>query len=474
MTSSREKRQRKRTARFEWSLHTRISLVLTALAGVLVLALGGLWLKQTRASIHEEVEAATRVAHQLLSVAANELRARPPGWDSAPLVAHVRTLGRIRANSLEIVYANGQRLYLSPQATYKAGHWAPAWFGALVEPELAARRIDAGPVTLILRPDASRAIVDAWDDLCAMAVWAGILLAALFGAVRHCLDRALRPLGQLLAALEHTGRGRFDTRLPVFREPELGRLAGAFNGMSDRLAQAVDDNVRLESERELSVRLRDGIEAERRIIARELHDELAQGITAVRALAGAIAQRTDQQDALHTHAQSIISVTGQMQDGVRNILLQLRSYVGNGRLGPDETLRRYLELWRERHPDILLDAALAAGPSAVSDDVVQAILRIMQEGLTNVVRHAGATRVEVTLRRLHGADEGWLELTLADNGCGLGAPSAARGSGLGLTGIDERVTALGGRFEFDISGSGGLRLCVRVPALNFSLEDQTL
>jgi two-component system sensor histidine kinase UhpB len=454
------------------SLHTRIGFVLTALAAVLVLALGGLWLKQTRDAIHEEVDAAARVAEQWLSVAALELRARPPSWNSERLLAHVQAVGRIRANALEVIDAGGKQLYLSPQSRYKAGRFAPGWFAAVAEPIFAARRIDAGELTLILYPDPSRAALDAWDDLCAMAGWAVFLLAALFFATRHALGRVLRPLGQVMAALDRTGNGCFDTRLPVFHEPELGRLAKAFNGMADRLAQAVNDNVRLESDRDLTGRLQVRLEAERRAIARELHDELAQGITAVRALAGAIVQRTGEQPALHSPAQSIVAVTGQMQDGVRTILHRLRPHNSHDGLGADETLRRYLQVWQQHYPDIALVTTLAAGPAPVNADLVQTLLRIVQEGLTNVARHAAATRVEVTLRPLHDGDACWLELILIDNGGGLGTPSPAAGSGFGLVGMRERVMALAGELKFESAAGGGTRLCVRLPTSNITSVEQ--
>ncbi len=452
---------------FTPSLHTRISLVLTVLACVLVLALGGLWLKQSRESIHEEVEAASRVAEQWLSVAAREARARPPTWSSERLLAHIQAVGRIRANVLEVTNSAGAALYLSPQPTYKAGRAAPAWFAAVVEPEFAVRRIDAGPLTLILRPDASRATLDAWDDLCIMAAWAALLLVALFFAARRALHRALRPLGLVMAALDRTGRGRFDTRLPVFPVPELGRLAGAFNGMADRLAEAVNENVRLESEHELVERVQLRLEAERRSISRELHDELAQGITAVRALAGAIAQRTIEQPALHGHAQSIVAVTGQMQDGVRDILHRLRPHRADEGVGVAETLRRYLEVWQQHYPDIALGVTLEVGAAVtntIRDDLAQALLRIVQEGLTNVARHAAASRVDVVLRQIHDGRESWLELGLSDNGRGLAAGSSFAGCGLGLAGMRERVTALSGELHFDSAAGGGTRLCVRLPA----------
>lgn len=455
------------------SLHTRISLVLTALAAVLVAALGGLWLKQTHDAIHEEVTAATRVAEQWLTAAAGELRREPGDANTERLLAQLKAVGRIRANALEVLDADGQRRYLSPQPTYKAGRFAPAWFSAVVQPGFATRRIAAGELTLALHPDASRSAVDAWDDLCALAGWAGVLLAALFCVSRYALTRVLRPLGQVMAALDRTGQGRFDTRLPVFPELELGRLAKAFNGLADRLVQAVSQNVRLESERELSERLQAGIEADRRATARELHDELAQGITAVRALAGAIAQRSADQPALHSHAQSIVAVTGQMQDGVRTILHRLRPRE-EGSIGLDETLRRYLQVWQQHYPDIALRAALAAGNAPVSADLEQAVLRILQEGLTNVARHAGATRVDVSLQRLQAGADQWLELIVADNGGGVGRPSTATGSGFGLTGMQERVAALAGEWRFDSAAGRGARLCVRLPVTGIiSMEEQS-
>ncbi len=447
----------------EMRLHTRISLVLTALAAALVLALGSLWLKQTRDGIREEVEAATRVAEQWLTVSARELHAGQDGWNNARLLAQLRDVGRIRANALEVVDAAGTRRYLSPGPTYKAGRAAPGWFSAVVEPGFAARRVDAGELTVILHPDASRATLDAWDDLCAMAGWAAVLLAALFFTVRHALDRALRPLGQVMAALDRTGRGAFDIRLPVFPEPELGRLAKAFNGMADRLVEAVNDNVRLGSESELNERLQARIEDDRRSIARELHDEMAQGITAVRALAGAIVQRTADQPALHAPAQSIIAVTGQMQDGVRTILHRLRPQQDSPGASVDDALGRYLLAWQQQYPDIRLGMQLAGGDEPIGDSIVQAMVRITQEGLTNVVRHAAATRVEISLRRLEAGNGAWLELVLADNGHGLGAPTSSSGCGLGLAGMRERVATLAGEFRFDSAADSGTRLCVRLP-----------
>lgn len=439
------------------SLHTRISLVLTGLAASLVLVLAGLWLQEARIGIHEEIEAASRVSVQWLTALTAEMQTVPPAALSQRILGIVKPLGRIRANALEVFTADGRLLYRSPPPTYKAGRTVPGWFAKLLAPAFKPRTLAVGSLQLVLTPDSSRSLLDAWDDLQVMSGWALLLLAGLFVATRHALDRALRPLAQVMQALDRTGLGHFDTRLPVFATPELGRISRAFNGMADRLIAAVNDNVRLETEREVDAHLQGRLEAERGSIARELHDELAQGITAVRALAGAIAQRTTEQAALHSHAQSIVAVTGEMQNGVRGILQRLRPAPSHGLAA---TLERILAAWQLQHEEITLSHHLELGEQVVSDEVAQATIRIVQEGLTNIVRHARASQVQ--LRITHQAGE--LQISLADNGLGCtGQPSPQAGSGLGLSGMAERVTLLGGQLKLDNRRNQGFSLLARLP-----------
>ena len=440
-------------------LHTRVGLVLSALAAALLLVLGGLWLHATRNAVHEEVEAATRVSEQWLKVVIAEMQALPPGERGERLLAVAASIGRVRANVLEVRDGEGRLRHTSPPSTYKAGREAPLWFSGLLASHLPSRHLKVGDYQLSLIPDSSRAVLDAWDELLGMAGWAVLLLLGLFYGVRQALERALRPLDQVMQALDRTGRGRFDTRLPSFDSPELGRLSRAFNGMADRLKAAVDDNVRLETAKEVAEQMRSRLEderrAERECIARELHDELAQGITAVRALGGAIVQRTTEQPALHGHAQSIVAVTGEMQDGVRRILHRLRSDAE----GLAERLAHCAEAWQRQH-QIKLESRIALPDSGIDDELAQAVLRIVQEGLTNVVRHAQASRVELSV--LERDAELWIRL--ADNGCGAGkGPSGQAGCGLGLQGMRERVALRGGHLEFTSPAGGGFVFEARLP-----------
>ena len=197
------------------SLHTRVGLVFTGLAASLLLVLAALWSHGARNATHEEVEAASRVAEQWLRATVGEMRQLPPDVLPERVLGVVKPLGRIRANELEVIAADGRLLYRSPAPTYKAGRQVPGWFAGLLTPEFEARRVALGELQLVLYPDASRSVIDAWDDLQRMAAWAVLLLVGLFLISRYALDRALRPLVQVMQALERTGSGRFDTRLPV-------------------------------------------------------------------------------------------------------------------------------------------------------------------------------------------------------------------------------------------------------------------
>ncbi|MCA0441835.1 MAG: HAMP domain-containing protein [Proteobacteria bacterium] len=438
------------------SLHTRISLLLTGLAAILLMVLASLWVHGMRSSIHEEISAANRVSVQWLKALASDVQSAPPEFVAQRVLSMVRPLGRIRANALEVFTEDGRRLYASPAPTYKADRTAPGWFTALVAPVFAVHRVGVGNLELVISPDHSRAVVDAWDDLQVLCLWAVALLGALFALVRWALGRTMRPLEQVMDALDCTGGGRFDVRLPVFPLRELGRLSLAFNGMADRLEEAVEDNVCLKSEREVARLLQARMEDERRAVARELHDALAQGITGARTLAGAIAQRTHDQPALHHCAQSIVALTGEMQDGIKAILHRLRSALECDLAAAIEHERTR---WGWLYPHLELGCRVDIGSASLSADIAQTALRVVQEGLINIVRHAKATRAELWIER----SGGWLNIRLSDNGCGLGSGTGHPGSGLGLTGMRERIAAQGGQLELNTAASGGLCVLARLP-----------
>lgn len=446
------------------SLQARLSLVLTVLLAVLMAAGVAAWMRETRQAIHEEVEAATRVAHQWLVVLLAENR-NGDVLARERLLTHLAAVGRIRANRLEVFAEGGTKLYVSPDSSYKAGRDAPAWFSDRIAPELAARRMDAGNLEIVLTPDTSRAVLDAWDHLTAALGWACTLLLAIGLATRRAIGHALAPLHDVHTALEQGVHGRFDQRLPEYHTRELALLARSYNRLADSLDESHAENARLEADQTMARTIQARLEQERRAIARELHDELGQSITAVRSLAGAIIQRSADQSGIHGSAQAILAMTGQMQRGVHAILQRLRSNAPNTHGRIEDALQAYCTLWASHHEGIQLHCDIEPLGEHLDDSVCLALLRVVQESLTNVARHACARHVEVRVGLSHETENATrraeIEIEISDDGRGLGTnPTPDRH---GLTGMRERITELDGQLELYSPPAGGLCVRARLP-----------
>ncbi len=199
-------------------------------------------------------------------------------------------------------------------------------------------------------------------------------------------------------------------------------------------------------------------DAERRRWARELHDETLQGLGALRMLMAA-ALRCDELPQVHES----------MGDAVRQVEIEignLRSIITDLRPAAlDELgLRAAIEALLDRHRDqhgLTIDGQLAIrspadGDGRLDEDLETAIYRIVQEALTNVVKHANAARVRLAMRECQGE----LLIELQDDGDGFDTASVS--GGFGLTGISERVALSGGDLSIE-SGDGGTLLSVRLP-----------
>src|SRR2546425_1520975 len=217
------------------SLRVRINLVITLVTVAFTAAMVHVIVNDLRSSVREEIESTTRVAVQLIETAVAGVYLEPgPAQRTEALLALLRRVGRVRSNDIRFYDESGALLYQSPPATYRSGGWAPQWFGRLVRPEIAAARLKLPGGTIVVTPDASRSIFEAWDDLQRFALLALAFLVLVNVAVFWLLNRTLRPLPQILDGLSELTRGRFHVRLPAFRPAEFAAISLGFN----RMAQA--------------------------------------------------------------------------------------------------------------------------------------------------------------------------------------------------------------------------------------------
>lgn len=443
-------------------LRTRLNLVVAGLTAAFVIVLILAEFKDTRSSIREEIEAANRVAAQLLGRLTMIYSA-----EGGPEVAlrFLEQTGHVRSNDIVLRTISGEVLYRSPPPAYKAGRQAPDWFVRLMSPEpVTYRFMLPGELELSVQADASRSVLDAWDGLKQLFAVAAIMLVIVNGLAFWTVDRALAPFPVIADGFRHVQQGDLGFRLAPMKGYEAREIATAFN----RMAEAVQDKVlverkaleaeaRLEERREMALVVEQRIEEERRLIAHELHDEFGQSVTAIRSLAMAIAAQGGQRDAQTGEAALLIAQeAARLYDAMHGLIPRLMP-MSLDTLGLADTLENLVRDWQRRNPAVRLsvqhDLSAHLGPS-----VTLAIYRVVQEGLINALRHARASQVAITVT----SDQRRILVTVEDDGVGMSTTDTPPGH-FGLRGLAERIARLGGAFSVDRREPHGVRLLAEIP-----------
>jgi len=279
-------------------------------------------------------------------------------------------------------------------------------------------------------------------DLMRVAVGMAIGGAMLTGLL---VMRLLAPFRAILRGIERLQRGDFAARLPPLHVAEFDRLSTALNETAATLQEAQAMRT------ELTRRLFTVQESERRALARELHDEFGQCLTATRALATAVSQSGE---STAEDGARIAQISGQMMDSLRAELSRLRP-PDLDELGLRPALERLVADWRNRVPAVRFGLELAGDIDGVPDELALSLYRIAQECLTNAIRHGAPKKVSL---QIDVADE--ITLTATDDG----SPwhDGPIGDGYGLLGIRERVDALGGGFSL-VPAENGMRATAWLP-----------
>ena len=202
-------------------------------------------------------------------------------------------------------------------------------------------------------------------------------------------------------------------------------------------------------------------EEERRRIARELHDQMGQNLTALNVGLKSLLDRQSR-SGLGNRVQRLQELATQTARDLHRVAVELRPAALDD-LGLVKAIRALTEIWSTRHG---IDVDLEAGqyePAGISSEIETTLYRIIQEALNNVAKHSGATRVALVLRRT----AGHVQAIIEDDGRGFDArlaPRSGNGSGrLGLLGIQERLGMVGGDFKVESAPGRGATLLVRIP-----------
>lgn len=452
------------------SLRLQVNLIITTLLGVFASLLIGLQIDNTRRSVREEVLGANVVAIQLLS-RVNYVY----GYSGLEgMTEFLSRVGRIRANEIELYDDQGKLIYRSPPPTYKAGREAPEWYSGIVSPPLEPKEISLPNGRIVLRADPSRATLDGWDGL-RPTLWMVLAGFVLVNVLAYALvGRAMRPLHRVVQGLRSMAQGDYGTRMPALSGREGRLISLAFNGMAQSVQdsalarrQAQEATQALAENRELTQIIHARIEQERGVIARELHDELGQQVTAIKSIGLAIARRAAGQDAsIEQSARLVMDCADQIYDGVHRLISRLRP-LALDRFGLRDALQDLLDDWRVRYPEVALHHSITGQLEGLDDALSTAVYRIVQEAVNNALRHARASRIDVRLE----TSAGCLRLDVVDNGTGRLEQFPASGR-FGVLGMRERAQALGGNFDLDQIEPAGVRVGVSLPITRQQKEAQ--
>jgi signal transduction histidine kinase len=301
--------------------------------------------------------------------------------------------------------------------------------------------------------DAATQIGQSWREASRLLSIMAFALAGLCLAVYAALARALRPTRAIGAGLQQLAANDLSARLPRFDLAELSDISGVFNTLAQRLQTTLAERNAL-TRKLIAVQ-----DEERRHLARELHDEFGQSLSAIAAQAAAAAHTAEREcPPLFAECQGISRTTAHMMETLRGALVRLRP-PDVEELGLTLSLESLVASWNGFEKGrTRFDIAFIGEVDGLPPGVGANLYRIAQEAVTNAAKHAHAGHVQL---RLEATDTG-IVLSVEDDGEAADISLAPK-AGMGLLGMQERVVSLGGTLQFERRASGGARLVARIP-----------
>jgi len=292
------------------------------------------------------------------------------------------------------------------------------------------------------------------------------------GSIWRFSRRMVQPIQRLRDSARAVQAGDLSQRVAVDRQDEIGELSSAFNAMTADLARS---RAELERKEEMRARLLEQVitaqEDERKRIARELHDETSQALTSLMVGLKVLEGRPELAGMRETLA-DLRALTGKTLDAVHDLALQLRPSVLDD-LGLVPAVDRLVADFQRTHEiQLVFETNLRTGPRLPAA-LETALYRITQEALTNVARHAGAHTVSL----LAEARDGSVSLIVEDDGRGFDVASCMTHTQndrcLGVFGMRERATLLGGTLTIESTPGSGTTVFVEVPLRTEAAYDRS-
>ncbi len=440
------------------SLRKRL-IIMCSLLMVAGMLLGiGYQVMQARKRVSDELVAATDLAWHLLDSMLPMESGRLEPLERADMQRRLGRIEAVRHLDIRILGSSEQILTLGTQPSEQT---APAWFVSLVQvPEVERRHpiAEDSNDSVVIRSNATAEIGEAWHESRDFLAVLLLLLFGINGVLYVTLGHWLAPIRQIVDSLVLAEQGDFTGQLPMAGLPELRTITDQLNQLKSVLLASKADNERLAL---MSLQIQ---EAERRNLAHDLHDEMGQSLSAIKAISWSLQEQTRNRDAtLGVGAEKIFVIATTMSNQVRTMLGRLRPALLD-ELGLVAAVRQMVREWNDNHSGCRCELIVAPAFSEVPLEQQIHVFRILQEALTNIATHAHATRAEIVMQAAQN-----FQIMISDDGCGF--DQQLQKQGRGLSGLRDRCQALGGKLSLFTRPGIGLKLNMVFPRVKDSQGD---
>ena len=443
------------------SLKLRLNLIITTLLALVFLAGVVLNINNARQNVRAEVESTEKLALYMFDTGVLQ---NPAFNITAGKPLRLQSLKHMRHVRIEFYDAQHKLIDSNRQDDAVLNDAPPAWFKHALDAfsprwQPVKRQIRYHEVVLgelVITPDPTYEYAEIWKQMTDLLLLLALFFIAINLVIFWALGKALEPALSIFHTLNLVESGDMQARLPTFKLPELARIGDKFNHMVETLQQSIQRN------HQLTQQLINLQESERKALARDLHDEFGQSLTAIHADSTVVLQLAKTKyPELKASATAIAQLSKHLMEMVSGLLQRLRPGALD-ELGLAAALQELVAMWRARNESCRCELKIEGElPSNMNEALCVTVYRLVQECLTNVARHAEATQATIHLM----TKKNQLHISVSDNGKGFEANDL---SGFGLLGMRERVEGLGGALKIesnhiDSGQLAGTQVSARLP-----------
>ena len=449
------------------SLRNRLNLIFASLFALWLVAdaIHDVWQASGRA--RAETQSAMRVTKDFVTTTLALSTEAPEPEVVKNLVGSLQHLRHVRAGIGEPSLASS--ILSEANKESEAPRWFRALAGAPAETAVIPVALkNGGTESIVLVADPADEIDEVWGEARENALEGGLLALVAMGVTSFLVGRAVKPLGVAGATLAKLEAGDYSARAERDGPPEIRNLNAKINSLADTL-----DSLNRANDA-LMERVFEAHDEERQLIAHELHDEFGPHLFALRASAAVLAKTVGDQPAARAAASAIEAQVGELQGQNRRILADLRP-AALEELGLIEALEALVAHWRRAEPKIVVTLEVDPRVETLSERAGLMAYRFVQEAMTNAFRHAGAMRIEASLKfetpldtpTLRDPALAGLVIRVTDDGRGLQGEAEP---GMGLVGMRDRVRLMGGSVSIESPRAGGVVLEARFATAGLARE----